>query len=347
MSSINTQIRIAMFMLFVSTLSFSVSAQTPACLGVTTTFDSTGTVQTWVVPPFTTKIRIVATGASGGQGDDNGGLGAVVETVMPVTAGQVLSILVGGRGGNGTTQGAGVTRRPGGGGGGSFVWEGASNLLVAAAGGGGGGRDAILGVSNAGNNGGINLVTMMPTAPIMSGGVGGMLGGGGGNGGLAGGAGGAGFNNSGMNGLITMPAVSPFGGQAIILGGAGGAGFFEAIAARRGGNGGYGGGGGGGFDGGGGGGGYNGGGGGASTAALTNPPFTRHGGGGGGSFVAPAAEEPIATVALVAGNGSVAITCVAPIPTMDQWGIMILLLLLSIVGLVAIRKGAISKSVSI
>ncbi|HPN70953.1 MAG TPA: hypothetical protein PLZ32_15600, partial [Saprospiraceae bacterium] len=211
MSTINTQFRIAMFMLFISTLSFSVNAQTPACLGVTTTFDSTGTVQTWVVPPFTTKIRIVATGASGGQGDDNGGLGAVVETVMPVTAGQILSILVGGRGGNGTTQGAGVTRRPGGGGGGSFVWEGASNLLVAAAGGGGGGRDAILGVSNAGNDGGINLVTMMPTAPIMSGGVGGMLGGGGGNGGLAGGAGGAGFNNSGMNGLITMPAVSPFG----------------------------------------------------------------------------------------------------------------------------------------
>ena len=297
-------------------------------------------IQTYIVPPSTSKIRIVSRGGSGGQGNDNGGYGAIVETIVPATGGQVLSIIVGGAGGDGGETGSGrlFVRRPGGGGGGSFVWEGASNLLSAAGGGGGGGRDAIIGASNAGNNAGIDLVTMLPTAPMNSGGMGGMTGGGGGNGGALGGAGGAGFLFDGASGLIAGFDISPGGGEAPVNGGAGGNGFFDFLFSVNGGRGGFGGGGGGGTQGGGGGGGYNGGGGGAITAG----PLTRHGGGGGGSFVS-VLDGSSAALADVRDNGYVEIQCVDTVPTMSEWGMLVLLLSFVIFGLVYLKNHSFTR----
>lgn len=314
----------------VSVLVFAFSASLfGQCLGTTTSFSFIAdSIQRYVVPPGIAEIRIVARGGSGGDGVGVGGRGALVESYIPVSPGMVLNVLVGGRGSDGTGN------FPGGGGGGSFVWEGASNLFVAAAGGGGGGGSlTALGTNNAGNAGGIDLVGMLPTPPLNSGGVGGMTGGGGGNGGIGGGAGGAGFLNNGTNGLIGS-GVSPTGGQAIVSGGDGGTGFVQS--ANIGGAGGFGGGAGGGLNGGGGGGGYNGGGGGAvQTIVVGIPPSTtRHGGGGGGSFVIGSGITPLASVATVSGNGSIEITCTAEVPTMGQWGIISLLLLISIFAVV-------------
>lgn len=311
------------------------SQLTSQCLGTTTSFAYADTfVQTFVVPVGVTQVRIVARGGSGGEGQDGGGRAAIVETYMPVTGGMVLNVLVGGAGQNGSVvipaPPQAFTRNPGGGGGGSFVWEGVSNVFVAAGGGGGGGFDAPIGTSNIGNSAGINLVTMAPTAPINAGGASGTMAGGGGNGGLAGGAGGAGFTGNGANGLIAPPNLSPSGGEAINAGGSGGSGFLGLVPTLFGGTGGYGGGGGGGLLGGGGGGGYNGAGGG-STANFT---FTRHGGGGGGSFAAAAGTGSMASVATVTGNGLVEITCSGVVPTMGQWGLTSLLLLMTIIAVV-------------
>lgn len=322
---------IGKFSLAVFFMGLSINVALAQCLGTTTTFNYADTfLQTYIVPPGIDEVRIVARGGSGGLGEGPGGYGAVVEAYVAVTPGQVLNILVGGVGGNG----AGVTgaRLPGGGGGGSFVWDGASNLFVAAGGAGGGGGDLnVVGTSFTGNNGGIDLTTMDPTPPINVGGAGGMTGGGGANGSGAlgvGGAGGAGYNTNGSNGTGGA-ALSPKGGIAIVNGGAGGRGYLSGT--NIGGAGGYGGGGGGGFVGGGGGGGYNGGGGGGSTNFTT----TRHGGGGGGSFViASSLPSALASVAGVYGDGLVEITCTSEVPTMGQWGVISLFLIMSIVAVV-------------
>ena len=260
----------AIFLPFIFTIFLTQHPLKAQCLDDEVIFEFTGDLQEWVVPPMVHQIRIMAKGGNGGQGMDNGGFGALIETLIPVTPGQVLTILVGGRGMDGdfsSTTVLGQTiniRRPGGGGGGSFVRDGTNNILIAAAGGGGGGRDASVGTSNAGNHGGINLGTMAPTEPNTTGGMGGMAGGGGNNGGIAGGAGGGGFLFNGMNGPFAAGIIAPTGGQAIMDGGDGGNGFLPIVAPFfSGGDGGYGGGGGGGLNGGGGGGGYNGGGGGA------------------------------------------------------------------------------------
>ncbi|KAH3743655.1 TNF receptor-associated factor 5 [Pelomyxa schiedti] len=102
-------------------------------------------IQRWVVP-LSGTFKITAVGASGGSGGSGGsdaGLGAVVTSVVELTRGQVLNILVGQ---------PGVSAEPGcgGGGGGTFVWEDevvvkfaplATNgkILICAGGGGGSG----------------------------------------------------------------------------------------------------------------------------------------------------------------------------------------------------------------
>src|SRR6218665_3202063 len=97
------------------------------------TFNYTGNIQTFIVPPCTSTMMIEARGAQGG-GD--GGKGARIVGVFNVTPGQVFKILVGRAGSAASPAQAGN-----GGGGGSFVTD-MMNVpfIVAGGGGGGGGR---------------------------------------------------------------------------------------------------------------------------------------------------------------------------------------------------------------
>jgi hypothetical protein len=226
-------------------------------------------------------------GASGGDGHMAGGLGAEVSGDIFLTAGEDLTLFVGGRG-----QSSSV----GGGGGGSFVFLGTSVLAVAAGGGGGGfsvdggfGRSGTTGGAGGGTDGG-------PGGLNGSGGVGGTFE----NGGNGGGGAGASFGAAGYGGVGAGPLSGS--GAKFPEGGAG---------ATLGANGGFGGGGGGGLQGGGGGGGYSGGGGGGYGG----------GGGGGGSFVATSFDQFAIYGGVNSGNGSITITPVSgsAVPEPSTW----------------------------
>src|SRR5581483_8254311 len=76
-----------------------VSAQTFNFVWNGTIRHSNGTVQTWTVPACCTSINITAVGASGGTSTFHnypGGLGASLTGNIPVIAGHVLYIMVGG-----------------------------------------------------------------------------------------------------------------------------------------------------------------------------------------------------------------------------------------------------------
>ena len=110
-----------------------------------TTFNYTGTLQTYTVPAGVASISIEATGAEGAKGWETTigtkgepGLGAQMYGEFAVTPGQVLTIMVGQEGQQG--------QHVGGGGGGTFVWDDGTGTLLIAAGGGGGdepGRAAV------------------------------------------------------------------------------------------------------------------------------------------------------------------------------------------------------------
>lgn len=132
-----------------------------ASLSQTVTFNYTGSMQTWTVPPCVTSITITAAGAEGGG--TTGGNGAIVTATMAVTPGQILQIRVGGAGacpgagfnGGGTGGNAGTAANRGCGGGGATdiriaPYALGNRILVAAGGGGmgGGTSDAV------GGNGG-------------------------------------------------------------------------------------------------------------------------------------------------------------------------------------------------
>jgi hypothetical protein len=264
----------------------------------TLTFDFTGTIQTFVVPPCISTITIDTFGAQGGSTSQSpaiGGNGARATGDFAVTSGAMLAILVGEQGESATFIG--------GGGGGSFVWNAAdpSDVMIAAGGGGGAGYPNIAAESAGGPgrttiDGGI--------APGASNGNG--IAGGGATPPLAinWGGGGAGWlgdgNGGGGSGLTGCPIAT--GGIRPSAGGAGG-----AIGCTLGscGRGGYGGGGGaqGRCDavGGGGGGGYSGGGGGAEVTAEIFG-----GGGGGGSFNSGTNQNNVDGANT--GNGRVIIT---------------------------------------
>lgn len=123
------------------------------------TFNFTGAVQTWTVPPCVTSINVTLAGAEGGG--TVGGNGAIVTGTLAVTPGQVLNIYVGGSGncpqagwnGGGGGQNANTTaNRSCGGGGATDIRIGGtalSNRVIVAAGGGGmggGTQDAAGGV---------------------------------------------------------------------------------------------------------------------------------------------------------------------------------------------------------
>jgi hypothetical protein len=111
------------------------SAQT----GCGVSFAFTGELQSWPVPADVTSIRIEAAGASGGGNDrfSPGGLGAKVTGTFAVIPGEVLQIIVGGKGEDDPFSG--------GGGGGTFIARGgdgfsnfvSANILLIAGGGGG------------------------------------------------------------------------------------------------------------------------------------------------------------------------------------------------------------------
>jgi hypothetical protein len=254
-----------------------------------TTFNYTGSVQTYTVPPGVTEITIDAAGAAGGTSAvflSLGGNGARLVSSFAVTPSETLYIVVGGMGGNSTLN-------AGGGGGGSFVYltPTPAGLLIAAAGG-GGSAPGLRGVNGSAS----------PTATTgnPAGGTPGTAGNGGDGGStLSSGGGGGGLLTNGTNGA----GGGGGGGQALANGAAGGTGV------GPGGGGGFGGGGGAAL-GGGAGGGFNGGGGGDSA--------TGSGGGGGGSF--SASIPTIATSGYESGNGYVIITATAFVTDVYQIG---------------------------
>src|SRR5580658_7979811 len=88
----------------------------------TVTFNYTGAMQTWVVPPCVTQITVSLLGGGGGTGgetsnssQDIGGFGGEVIGVLPVVTGTTLDIFVGGAGAIGTSAGGGIGGWNGGG----------------------------------------------------------------------------------------------------------------------------------------------------------------------------------------------------------------------------------------
>lgn len=254
----------------------------------------TGAVTTYVVPE-TGIYLVTATGGSGGSKLSGGsisrpgGAGAVVSGQFAFTAGQELTLLVGGAGGSDTL---------GGGGGGSFViFANTPDFAVIAGGGGGagmsgnGGASTGVGGTGAGGSGGAGA-----SDPSVVG-----ASGGGGGGGLRfnGGNGGSGNAIAGF----TSPFAGGEGGSSYLNGGAGG--DTDPSFPERGGFGGGGGGGHLGLGGGGGGGGYNGGNGGD---AIYGDFPAALGGAGGTSYSMGAFASY--SVAPTLGDGSVSITLI-------------------------------------
>ncbi|SFS72276.1 HYR domain-containing protein [Marininema halotolerans] len=284
------------------------------------TFTYTGALQTLTIPGGVCTVTIQAQGAAGGSNPAltgaEGGLGASIQGLFTVTPGDVLSIVVGGQGGDAI--GADISfQAGGGGGGGSFVWFGSSfgevnpsTLLVAAGGGGGGG-----GLNTSSEVGGDGMTTSsgQDGGNAAGGfGAGGMDGNSGSGGnfemGLATGGGAGGGGSPYFNGGDGAGNAGGIGGVSIVAGGAGGAGGTGG-GEFTGGAGGFGGGGGGSDRNGGGGGGFSGGGGGTGTSNAMGGG-SAGGGGGGGSF--NGGSNPVNMAGVRAGNGIVEVTYEAP-----------------------------------
>jgi hypothetical protein len=271
-------------------MSASTGAQTES-----ESFAFTGEDETFVVPAGVCQVEIDAVGANGGDSITNeaepspGGAGGAIAATVPVTAGEELTVQVGGRGGDGTGAAFGIGGNSGedfsggaggatsgdgfggGGGGGASLVSGSSGVLVGAGGGGGGGGQAANGIvesSAGGAGGGAAGGSGLPAS----------TGGGGGTSTEPG----AGGGNPALSGEVGQPGVGELGGEGGSAGRAGG----------------------------GGGGGFFGGGGGASQQSdlAVIPP----GGGGGGSSSASATATVLANDLGAntdpEGNGSVTIS---------------------------------------
>jgi len=162
-----------------------------------TTFNFTGSIQTYTVPPGISNIQIEAYGAQGGSTATlNGGLGASMQGEFAVSPGQVFDILVG--------EWPGTANN--GGGGGTFVVENGTNIpyIIAGAGGGASGNccgahvDGMPGVAASGGTQGF-----IPGCTPGAGGIGGN-GGGGGDPASLGAGGGGGMNTNGGDGEIAL-----------------------------------------------------------------------------------------------------------------------------------------------
>ncbi|MFA5794468.1 MAG: fibronectin type III domain-containing protein [Candidatus Brocadiia bacterium] len=234
----------------ISAYSNTVSQTTINFTPVNLTFNNTSTGRNGSIQNLTiTQTGVYRIEVWGAQGGNSGGLGARMRGDFVLNNGDVLSIVVGQQGVNGSGSS--------GGGGGSFVVRSGVPLIIA---GGGGGSGSTAGMNAVSANTGTNDRT------------GNSAGGSGGNGGSTSGSswngsGGGGFNSNGVNGGDNCTGGLSWANG--LTGGAGGSNYGSA--------GGYGGGGGGTYACGGGGG-YSGGGGAWSVGN------TRDGGGGGGSF---------------------------------------------------------------
>lgn len=248
--------------------------------GVVTVF---GGIQEWTVP-LTATYRIEAWGAAGGNNTNSGhigGSGVGVRGDFQLTAGQVLRILVGQKGGD-----IGTNCEGGGGGGGTYVVLNGNPLVVA---GGGGGAAMVASVPSVMNG---TTSTAGQSGTTNGGNNGRGIGGTNGNGsttwsGSGTGCGGGGFNTNGGTG-----SDGPEGGKAFVNGGNGG-------VQNRGGYGGFGGGGTGRHVGGGAGG-YSGGGSGGYNSACNSCG----GGGGGGSYLVASAINPASSDGMYDGASS-------------------------------------------
>src|SRR5271156_4106128 len=69
-----------------------------ACGTGSVTFSSTNAEQCYEVPAGVTSLAVTAVGARGGNSDAEGGFGAVVHGVVPVTPGSTLYVEVGSNG---------------------------------------------------------------------------------------------------------------------------------------------------------------------------------------------------------------------------------------------------------
>jgi hypothetical protein len=253
------------------------STGTLSSSGATTTCTYTGAGQdAFTVPAGVTSLKVTAVGAAGGGGGlalGAPGPGASVQdSAVPVSASQVLTVVVGGTGGAGANGVGGVGGTPGGGGAaggsvqpGSSSWDGGggggysglldpgqSPLVIAGGGGGSGGEGYSGGSGDIGQGGGVGADQTLGA-------------GGGGGTSTSGGAGGVG--NGAEGGPGTMGAFEQ-GGQ----GGGGGVYLGNLNSSGGGGGGGY----------------YGGGGGGGSGEAA--------GGGGGSSYgITGLTNEALAT----------------------------------------------------
>jgi len=262
-------------------------------------------VQLWTVPA-TGNYTIQAAGAEGGDKGDylnQSGKGAIVSGSVSLTAGTVLAIVVGQRGGQSLSANS---SGGGGGGGGSFVYNSQSNVLYVAAGGGGGigagnstrkpGRNASTsqssGTNQQDNNNGPSSYNYFAITGNGGGSYGQVIGQGDYDSG-----GGAGWNGNGMNG-VQYPGTE--GGRSRVNGFLGG--NFDSSRSPYVAVGGFGGGGGA-SDGGGGGGGYTGGNGGRWNSLAT-------GGGGGSSYVV--GNNNPSSIGNQSGHGQVIITRTCP-----------------------------------
>jgi hypothetical protein len=249
----------------------------------TRTFEYAGMAQTWTVPAGVTQATFDLYGAAGGSQvppvGTKGGLGGRVMATLTVTPGEVVTIMVGGQGGDNYDgcQSAGAGGFNGGAAGGPVV--GSSFPCPSAGAGGGGASDVRIGgaalanrVLVAGGGGGAADFAIVGSGPGLcraAGGAGGGLTGG--SGGCAGG--GAGGNQTGSSGSGQL-------GQ----GSAGAEDTRQPVAERE--------------SGGGGGGGYYGGGGGAA----------RGGGGGGSAFVGAGARQSNVQSGVRSGHGLITVT---------------------------------------
>ncbi|MGI4866412.1 MAG: glycine-rich protein [Janthinobacterium lividum] len=110
-------------------------AGTAARAQTTTTYAYTGGAQTYTVPAGITAVQVVATGGSGGLylSNTNSSYGARVQATVAVTPGEVLTVLVGGRGGSGSGGTVAGGYNDGGNGAGSGAGGGASDVRRASA----------------------------------------------------------------------------------------------------------------------------------------------------------------------------------------------------------------------
>jgi PEP-CTERM motif len=249
------------------------------------TFIFTGGVQSFPVL-VSGEYSLDVLGASGGTSVQAvGGLGAEVSGDISLTAGETLTLFVGGQGQNGY----------GGDGGGGFVFLGTSVLAVA----GGGGGATFRFDGGAGQAG-----TANGTGGGANGGAGGASGSGGGGGTYLS-AGGIDFNGGGGAGADS--GAAGYGGA--------GTGSHSGFGAKFPNGGADGGGGGGGNDGGGGGGGGLSGGGGGSGQYVGDVV----GSGGGGSYLSSLFTHQSLTAGVHSGDGSIDIELLKAVPEPSTW----------------------------